>query len=347
MKQRKTFLLILIVTLFLTSCGDFLLSEEFQGDDWFYLENDKAVMPVFICGNKASNIFIIFLHGGPGGSSMDVPVTSAHKQLLKDYAGVYYDQRGSGAAQGNAQPESFTLEQFVEDLEKLVHLIRYKYNNPTLFLMGHSWGGGLGTAYLLNAGNQQYISGWIEIDGAHDQLRGAVLSFEWVKNKASEKVNSGYDAEYWQKELDWYNSTTAENEYNVKSLTRHVKNVEKLNGYAVDSSNIPGVLSLLNSPISIIPALLNSLYMQSNFDMKNKNLNMTGEMYKITIPVLILWGRHDGRLPVELAREAYDNLGTNNGDKYVHIFENSAHCPYYEEPELFANRVKEFIEKYK
>jgi hypothetical protein len=46
--------------------------------------------------------------------------------------------------------------------------------------------------------------------------------------------------------------------------------VEKLNGYAVDPSKIPGVMSFINSPISVIPALLNELYMQSNFDMKNK-----------------------------------------------------------------------------
>jgi pimeloyl-ACP methyl ester carboxylesterase len=86
--------------------------------------------------------------------------------------------------------------------------------------------------------------------------------------------------------------------------------------------------------------------MQDKFDMKNEDLNMTSEMYKITIPTLILWGRHDGRLPVALAQEAYDNVGTNRSDKYVYIFENTAHCPYYEEPDLFAQRVKEFIDSY-
>ena len=80
---------------------------------------------------------------------MSTAIEPAFKKLEEDYAFVYYDPRGSGEAQGNAKPESFTVEQFVKDLEQLVYLVRHKYNNPTLFLMGHSWGGGLGKAFLL------------------------------------------------------------------------------------------------------------------------------------------------------------------------------------------------------
>ena len=78
-----------------------------------------------------------------------------------------------------------------------------------------------------------------------------------------------------------------------------------------------------------------------------EELNFVPEMYKIVVPTLILWGRHDGALPVELAQEAYDNIGTNTDDKYIYIFENSAHRPTVEEPDLFVDRVKTFINKYK
>ena len=93
-------------------------------------------MPVWVQGNKSSNVFVIWLHGGPGGSSMGISSLPAFEQLQNEYAFVYYDQRGSGASQGNAKLESMTLNQFVDDLKKIVHLIRHKYNNPTIFLMG-------------------------------------------------------------------------------------------------------------------------------------------------------------------------------------------------------------------
>ena len=76
-------------------------------------------------------------------------------------------------------------------------------------------------------------------------------------------------------------------------------------------------------------------------------LNLSPEMHKIKIPALVLWGRHDGSLPVELAQDAYDNLGTAENDKYMHIFEYSGHTPFLEEEKDFIEKVKEFIEKYK
>ena len=68
-------------------------------------------------------------------------------------------------------------------------------------------------------------------------------------------------------------------------------------------------------------------------------------MHKITIPFLSLRGRHDGILPVAVGYEAYDNIGSEN--KYIYIFENSAHMLDFEEPKLFVERVKTFVNKYK
>ncbi|MCL2012423.1 MAG: alpha/beta fold hydrolase [Cystobacterineae bacterium] len=344
MKQGKVVIILFAITLFLSSCGDFLLNDEFKGGDWFYLENAGAIMPVWVKGNKSSNTFVIFLHGGPGDTAMTVE--PAFKTLEKDYAFVYYDQRGSGIAQGNAKPESFTIEQFVEDLLKLVHLIRHKYNNPTLFLMGHSWGGALGTAYLVDAQNQQYISGWIEIDGASNFKVGLERSVDWVTNKAKEKIEAGEDVKHWKKELGWYGKSVVFDNYKV--ISRHVSNVDKLNGYVFDPSKKPhyGISDYLNSPLSL-SVYLNSFNMLSNHNLNLNEFNLTPEMHKITVPSLVLWGNHDGILPVELAYNSYNNLGTHTNDKYLNIFEYSAHSPQLEEPELFVEKVKEFVEKYK
>ena len=340
--MKKVILYIAILTLF-CSCGDFFLNEDFRGGDLFHLENKGAIMPILVNGNKQSDVFILLLHGGPGDAALYYKTFDAFKKLEKDYAIVYWDQRMSGNSQGNAKPESINMDQFVEDLQKVVTLIRYKYNNPALFLMGHSWGGTLGTAFLVNPINQTYISGWIELNGGHNLKEGLIHSKEWAIEKAEEQISLGNDVNYWREEITWYNNVTFNN---YDTIFRHYDNLHKLNAYYYDPSNaFEAPMSwLFNSPYSI------SVFLNPYFGMKNNrfelwNINFVPEMHKIKIPSLILWGRHDGVFPVALAHEAYDNIGSDN--KYIHIFENSAHNPNLEEPVLFVENIKIFVDKYK
>jgi proline iminopeptidase len=89
---------------------------------------------------------------------------------------------------------------------------------------------------------------------------------------------------------------------------------------------------------------MNNDYIDKNFSLPT-TLNMHPEMHKILVPTLILWGRHDGILPVEMAQTAFNSFGTTA--KKLYIFENSAHTPHIEEQDSFVKEVREFIEKYK
>jgi pimeloyl-ACP methyl ester carboxylesterase len=344
----KKALFVLVIIILFSSCGDFLLDENFRGVDWFYLENKGAVMPVWVRGNKQSETFIIFLFGGPGAPSMITPYFKAFNELENHYAFVYYDQRSAGIAQGNASPDSFTVEQFVEDLEKLVTLIRYKYSNPTIFLMGISWGGTLGTAFLVNPENQTHISGWIEINGGHNLKYGIqVHSTEWVIAKAAEQINLGNNVNHWNNEMIWYNSKP--DLFSINNVYRHMENLNKLNGYDYDPSNRMEAQFPIASLMFFSPFYpffqKNNNSLQSIMWRRLENINFVPEMYKITILSLILWGRHDGILPVALGYEAYENIGSAN--KYLYIFEKSAHNLFNDEPELFVQRVREFVDKHK
>ena len=348
--MKKQLILLATVLLFFISCDDMFLNKDYKGGDWFYLENDNAIMPVWVQGNTSSKTFIVFLHGGPGNSSMTYAVSSTHKKLQKDYAVVYYDQRCSGMAQGNPKPETFTIEQFTEDLDKIITLVKYKYNCQSVFLMGKSWGGAFGTAYLLDEKRQNKISGWIEEDGAHNLKMAIPLSWNWIIGKAQEKINIGSNVNRWQKEINWYNSLLNKDTESFKFDTdywmRHGRNINDLNGIYLNPDNDPGNSFSFASPVPIFYQLT-TVYISNNNRFDMGNIDFTPEMHKITIPAMILWGRHDGTLPVDLAYNAYDHIGTLQDDKYVHIFENSAHCPSFEEPELWLSRMKEFIEKYR
>jgi len=117
--------------------------------------------------------------------------------------------------------------------------------------MGHSWGGTLGTAFLINPINQMHISGWIDINGGFNIKDGiGVHSVEWVKARATEEINLGNDVNHWNKEITWYNSNP--NLFNnFNNINRHSENIEKLNGYIYDPSftlELPMSTLLFSSP---------------------------------------------------------------------------------------------------
>lgn len=312
--------------------------EEFQKEgDFFYLKNKGAIMPVWVKGNQSSKTFIIMLHGGPeGGSSQYYTIFPSHKRIEDQFAIVYWDQRMCGMSQGNPSMKDATLEQFTEDLDQLVTLINHKYNNPTLFLMGHSWGGALGTNYLLQ--HQNKIQGWIEIDGGHSWTTANALSRDHMMKYAKQKISVQDEPEYWQFAHNWYQ------EHPVVGINdnAHYTFAGKANGYDYnpesDSLEIPFTDLVFYSPISTA-----YFFVPYQFAFLDNGLDLKDDLHAINIPSLICWGKHDLVYPVEIAQTTYESLGTPENQKELHIFENSAHSPNYEEPTEFANAVIDFV----
>jgi pimeloyl-ACP methyl ester carboxylesterase len=314
--------------------------------DQFFLRSEGADMPVWVRGNKSARVFILVLHGGPGSYVSEYIGMPAFNSLEHEYAVVYWDQRASGDSQGNAKPESLTREQFVRDLDKLVALIQNKYNQPTLFLLGHSWGGTLGTLYLLDAQRQSKIKGWIQVDGLHDTNAAYQLSRAFVMNYAQQQVSAGNQVEKWQKIIRWYEEhPTSE----LGEASKHPEYVDEANGYYYKDN--PGqeasLKAIFNSPRAGLAELYNSRYVARHEKSLLEGLDLSSQMPAITLPTLILWGKHDGILPLPLAQDYYSKLGTPAAQKPVVVFEESAHSPMAEEPAKFANEVIRFVASYK
>lgn len=338
---NKMRILGIVFLFFFVGCQQDALWKE---GDYFFFRNKGADMPIWVRGNIASKIFILHLHGGPGGSSINEAEEKVYLALEDDYAMVYWDQRGSGCSQGKAKPETINIDQFVEDLEQVIQVINQKYDKPTLFLMGHSWGGTLGTKFLIKENNQQKIQGWIEIDGAHNFKKGLELSVKWVKDYADEAIAQSKEPDYWQSALNWYQANPV---INTKSLldTHSEEYLNKANAYIYNPNN-PALTYFTGGTLTSPGGNSNGDYVQEYLQVELSK-GYSNEMNKITIPCLILWGKHDGIMPVELAYDAYTNLGTDSLKKQVLIFEHSAHSPNREEPVLFIQQVKQFIESYK
>ena len=72
-------------------------------------------------------------------------------------------------------------------------------------------------------------------------------------------------------------------------------------------------------------------------------VDLTPGFGAITLPTLILWGRHDRITPVVTAQPALDALGTPPDHKRLVIFEDSGHNPWAEEQDKFYDEVSGFL----
>ncbi|HHG84395.1 MAG TPA: alpha/beta fold hydrolase, partial [Bacteroidetes bacterium] len=93
-------------------------------------------------GNPADPL-LIQLHGGPGADYATHLQAKAFAQ--EGYFVIFFDQRGAGLSRRHG-PDSFTLENYFEDLRQIIAHYRYSPDQK-VFLMGHSWGAMYATGY--------------------------------------------------------------------------------------------------------------------------------------------------------------------------------------------------------
>lgn len=325
--------------------------------DVLYVRNNKADMPVHIAGNTSSNIFILLLHGGPGGNGLIYRTGPFINAIEKNYAVAYWDQRGQGMSQGHLTDETISIKEMIGDMKAVISVLKHKYGQDIqIFLMGHSWGGTLGAAYLSEGNNQEDIAGWIEVDGAHNMdliFSAAIRQFQQIGN---EQLTMGNSTEFWEETLE----TVKEKD----SLNYEFSDFATLNRLAYKAEaqlTLDSILAADFGEISDIPIILKNYLFTINpitafFTGTITNLDLTyndqvfstnfsSVFEKLEIPTLLMWGKYDLVVPIDLGYEAYQLLKTE--EKEFVIFEHSGHSPMANEATLFGEVVIAFIEKYK
>jgi pimeloyl-ACP methyl ester carboxylesterase len=311
-------------------------------------------MPAYIYGNASDKIFIILLHGGPGNNALDFRTSRSAKELEEKYAIVYWQQRGQGSSEGHFDADDITIDLMTEDLNAVLKVLKYKYGNESrFFLMGHSWGGELGTAFLIKDDNQLQINGWIEVDGAHDIPKINIEAIKMLINVGNEQIELNNNSEKWQDILDYVmqidtnninNETGREINRQSHQAERYLLNdnfIQKPEGKTMQDIAIMYQQDWLTG---IISACYTYVY-NSKFYNEIETTSLTGELNKISIPCLFLWGKYDFVVPSQLGVDAYNLVNTT--DKKVVIFEKSGHFPMENQADEFVDNVVTFIESYK
>ena len=342
--MKNLYYIIIGLCLSLASCT----KKETANFDHFFFRNDGADLFVQVNGNIASNTFVLFLHGGPGGGGTDYNNGYYSDELEKDYAMVYLDQRGNGASTGKYKKEDLTIAQNSDDVYELTRFLKAKYGeNISLFLAGHSWGGLTTCHALVNTDIQNEIKGWIEISGAHDFILNDIEAVKLFQELGNIEIAAGNNLDFWEPVLERVNQIDTLDITDADQGYLNSKAFEAEDKLPIENPDFPdsgAAYSSFSPEVSLASAVANSLV--------NPILNedsylypLTDRLGEITVPSIFLWGKYDLVVPPALGVSAYNLVNTK--EKKIVIFEKSGHSPMSNEPELFVSEFKEFVELYK
>lgn len=318
------------------------------GDDFFFLERDGAIMPVWVTGPPNADTQVVLLHGGPGGSGGLYAHADGLNRLEEAVQVVYWDQRGSVASQGNPSEDTLTVDAMVADLALLTDVLEARDPAQDRVLLGHSFGGTLGVAALREPAIHDAYTAYLHVDGGHDLTCEAYQQsedfvFERLRGYLQTRAN---DADTWNDGLAFYRRTDCWSRTNV---AEHSVWVARTNGYDPDGVGSPsgGQIAELAflSPYDMQAVLKNNGRMVATVDAWPSDLRPG--MADITLPTLVMWGDEDGILPVGLAPGAVDALGTPADDVALSVFEGAGHSPFHDDGPRFAREVLDFVDDHR
>ena len=314
--------------------------------DYFYLENQGAKMPVLVEGNTASGTLILWVHGGPGGTAIGFQNDKNSTQYLESRFGVaYWDQRAAGGSQGSTT-SPLNLGQYADDLKKLITLLKYRYGEKTkFFILSHSWGGLVASAFLTDGNNQQAVRGWIDVAGAHNYALNDSLTRAYLLSFGKTQLAQGIHTTEWQKIVDYTESHVPDGSLEIsRALNSCASEAE---GYIADiqttaGSGIGQLLSTDKTAFSFFWTLSNAG--ATYFSPLNKAIlqaEYSSKLSKLTLPILCITGKYDFTVPRGLADEVMQKTASTR--KKLVILPHSGHICMDNEPIPFYEAIVEFV----
>ena len=287
----------------------------------------------------ASNVetVLIMLHGGPGiPNSYGAYKLAPHLTFTNV---VFYDQRGAGKTRirNNIDPAAISTELFVEDLRQTVAYVKEKYQTDHIVLAGHSWGSQLGAEFVLKYPNdvKAFIAYGVVIDlKVQEKIwyrRLKELVYQTGKKRAIkrfERINPEYP-----------NIPREEYIASVPTLSSlefkygfHVNNVEKI---------------YRKSPVM---KLKDGMQMATAEKFNHKLL---GELYDFNlrpvkeyqVPIFYILGREDHWTASTVAAEYFETFKAPT--KALYWIEDAGHMTDTDQPEAFAEAVKDIVKQIK
>lgn len=259
---------------------------------------------------------IILLHGGPGGTH--VSLTNL-QSLADERTVIFYDQLGSGRSDHPTDKSLWQVDRFVEELGQ----IREALELDQLHILGHSWGTMLAASYLLT--QPQGIQSVI--------FSSPCLSApQWARDQDEHRK------ELPQEIQDVLAKCEKEGTTNSEEYKKAMKVFYKRFVYRLDSKpeELKSEYAKSNEVVYETMWGPSEFYTTGNL----KTFDVTDRLHEIKLPALFTCGRYDEASPQTVEAQSRQIQGAD-----FHVFENSAHQGFLEEPEEYVRVVREFLNR--
>lgn len=290
---------------------------------------------ISVRGRKRNNPILLWLHGGPGSPQMPF----AHyfdKKLEEDFVVVHWDQRGAGKSNHSNLPAgSMTFEQFLDDGFVVIDHLRDVLQQEKIYLLGHSWGTHLGI-HLVNRQPDKFHA-YIAVAQVVNHRRAVDIARSWLQDQMKKKNDAKGLAELGRIEdpakqhSDYRKLAGLVNKYggNFDISMRHLAWI----AFRAPEYTLRDYIRLLNG--------MNRGGAPLHQGGKIAPYDFSRTIPKLEVPVYFFCGQNDYNTPLQLIQEYYEQL--KSPDKKLIIFENSAHTPFFSEPEKFSRELKKVI----
>lgn len=298
---------------------------------------------VSIRGKDRSNPVLLVLHGGPASPLM--PISWAYQTPWEDYFTVVnWDQKlaGKNWLEGDSsRVDRINFRGLIQDAYLLVDSLRARLNQDKIFLMGYSYGAGMGIR--MAARIPQKLHAYIGV-GQMAPGNPELVIYQRLLQLASEAGNE--EALEELEAIAPYPNPEGGNP--IRKILTVRKWARYFNGGWYGKENFD-LLFQLPEPSPLYTAEeISSLDISSPWISRKMLAQGGGGEFPLDfeIPIFFMMGRHDLHTPYQGAADYFQQLSAPQKEMFT--FENSGHVPFLEEPGRFlvtlVNHIRVMVE---
>ncbi len=304
-----------------------------------YVELGGSRQWICVRGESVDKPLLLILHGGPGTPEV-LPFRRYDAGLEKDFIVVNWDQRGSGKSYSPSMTaDSLTIEQILSDAHELVGYLKESFGKEKIYLLGHSWGTILG-ALLASRYPEDFhayigMGQWVSTGRQREALlrvhakRGRAARGQEVRRAARADRRAGERPLPRRLAREPARPAQVPEEVRRIPLRQERRPRPAFRFLPVERRN---TVASASQPIS-----RPSCSACAPCGPRWRRSTCPGTRRNIGTPVFLFLGRHDWNTPPSLA-EAWLS-GISAPSKRILWFEDSAHCPSFEEPDKFMTAL--------
>lgn len=293
---------------------------------------------VSIRGKDASKPVLLFLAGGPGGSQL-ATARYALGGLEDHFVVVNWEQPGAGKSFDAVDRKTLTPGRYIEDAHALVMLLRQRFGQEKVYVLGESWGSALGIMLVQRypelfhafAGTGQMVA-FLEND-----LMCYDFALNWARERGDaakvEKLTQQGPPPYYDRGMSWKEAAFLMDTFNAMNANPAIADngANTFRDLAAPEYGLYDKVSWFRGVLETLDVVYPQLW----------EVDFRKQATKLDVPVYFLIGRHDINAPTVLTEQYFARLDAPH--KEIVWFEHSGHTPWVAESDRFVQVMVETV----